>query len=218
MPARSGPVIGPGSRNSTSSRARPGASARLRPGHAFPGGDVVADFAAKLGVALPGARPVRANDGLSREAMAVAWCRLAGCLGPDYPDRARAARFRATPARALSGFGQGRFAFAEAVLAPAVAAQRADLDWMEVPAGPEAARSRPARRRDRGCRRHGGDRRGLRDRAGRPSRYPAAAALAAAPGADAPRAGHAAGPWPAGAGMTDRRGQSPARHGYGLDR
>lgn len=101
----------------------------------FPGGDVVADFAAKLGVALPEAPPVRANDGLSREAMAVAWCRLAGCLGADYPDRARAARFRATPARALSGFGQGRFAFAEAFLAPAIAAQRADLDWMEARLG-----------------------------------------------------------------------------------
>lgn len=98
---------------------------------AFPGGDVAADFAARLGVALPGVPPVRANDGLSREAMAVAWCRLAGRLGPDFPDAARGARFRATPARALAGFGQGRFAFAEAFLAPAIAAQHADLDWIE---------------------------------------------------------------------------------------
>lgn len=102
---------------------------------AFPGRDVVSDFAARLGVALPGAPDLRANDGLSREAMAVAWCRLAGRLGPDYPDSTRAARFRATPARALAGFGQGRFAFSKAFLGPALEAHRADLDWMETRLG-----------------------------------------------------------------------------------
>jgi len=101
----------------------------------FPGGDVVADFAAWLGVTLPEAAPLRANDGLSREAMAVAWCRLADRLGADYPDAARAAHFRATPARALTGFGQGRFAFSEEFLGPALEAHRADLNWMETRLG-----------------------------------------------------------------------------------
>ena len=74
---------------------------------AFPGGDVVADFAARLGVALPEAPPLRANDGLSREAMAVAWCRLAGRLGPDYPDAARARGSAPRPRGRWPGSGRG---------------------------------------------------------------------------------------------------------------
>jgi len=97
----------------------------------FRDGDVVADFADRLGVALPEAPPTRANDGLSGEAMAIAWCRLAGRLPADYPDAATASRFRATPARALSGFGKRKFAFAETFLAPTIAAQDDDLAWIE---------------------------------------------------------------------------------------
>ena len=102
---------------------------------AFTGGDVVADFAGWLGVGPVTAPPARANDGLSCEAVCVVFCRLAGLLPEEYPAPDLAARFRATPARALAGFGTRRFAFSRAFLDPARAAQRADLDWIEARLG-----------------------------------------------------------------------------------
>ena len=102
---------------------------------AFTGGDVVADFAGWLGVGPVTAPPARANDGLSCEAVCVVFCRLAGLLPEDYPAPDLAARFRATPARALAGFGTRRFAFSQPFLDPARAAQRADLDWIEARLG-----------------------------------------------------------------------------------
>lgn len=105
----------------------------------FEGGDVVADFAGWIGagpVIGPGAAaPARANDGLSLEAVCVIFCRLAGRLARDYPAPDLAARFRATPARALAGFGTRRFAFSRAFLDPALRAHRADLDWIEARLG-----------------------------------------------------------------------------------
>ncbi|MBK1634220.1 hypothetical protein [Rhodovulum adriaticum] len=98
---------------------------------AFREGDVVLDFADALGVNLADAPRLRANDGLSREAMSVAYCRLAGLLPDDYPTARLAARFRATPARAWAGFGTGKFTFSDAFLAPALAAHRADMEWIE---------------------------------------------------------------------------------------
>ena len=102
---------------------------------AFTGGDVVADFAGWLGVDPVTRPPARANDGLSCEAVCVVFCRLAGLLPEDYPAPDLAARFRATPARALAGFGTRRFAFSQPFLDPARAAQRADLDWIEARLG-----------------------------------------------------------------------------------
>lgn len=102
---------------------------------AFEGGDVVADFAGWLGLGPVTAPRGRANDGLSCEAVCVIFCRLAGLLARDYPAPDLAARFRATPARALAGFGTQRFAFSPAFLAPALTAQRADLDWIEARLG-----------------------------------------------------------------------------------
>lgn len=96
----------------------------------FPGGDVVADMAAFLGVpALVGG--LRANDGFSLQAMAVAYARQAGSLPDDFPSAATAARFRALPARALAGFGGGKFAFSADFAAPALANGRDDLAWIE---------------------------------------------------------------------------------------
>ena len=112
----------------------------------FPEGDVVADFADWLGVGPVTAPCARANDGLSCEAVCVIFCRLAGLLARDYPAPDLAARFRATPARALAGFGTRAFAFSPAFLAPAQAAQRADLDWIEARLG----RALPDRARDGG--------------------------------------------------------------------
>jgi len=102
---------------------------------AFTGSDVVADFAGWLGVDPVTRPPARANDGLSCEAVCVVFCRLAGLLPEDYPAPDLAARFRATPARALAGFGTRRFAFSQPFLDPARAAQRADLDWIEARLG-----------------------------------------------------------------------------------
>ena len=102
---------------------------------AFEGGDVVADFAGWLGVGPVTAPRGRANDGLSCEAVCVIFCRLAGLLAQDYPAPDLAARFRATPARALAGFGTRRFAFSRTFLEPAQAAGRADLDWIEARLG-----------------------------------------------------------------------------------
>lgn len=109
----------------------------------FPGGDITADLGRILGVTAPGGGG-RANDSLSLQALAVAHARLAGILPADYPGPATAARFRALPSRALAGFGSGRFAFAPSLTAPVLAAQAADLDWMETRLGQRLSDSPPA--------------------------------------------------------------------------
>jgi hypothetical protein len=95
------------------------------------GGDVVVDFAGRLGLdpAWVAARNLRFNETLSAEATAVLYLirRRHGA-----PMRGGAER-RANRAliHALLGFGTRRFAIAPEVLAPHIAARAADIAWAE---------------------------------------------------------------------------------------
>lgn len=93
----------------------------------MPGGDVTADFAARIGVALDPARIRRVNESLCREAAALihAWDRT-------RPKRegAAARSARARLVRALQGLKGDRLELGPALVAPLLARHAADLDWI----------------------------------------------------------------------------------------
>lgn len=98
---------------------------------ALKGGDVLEDFADRLGLSLPPrTAPLRVNESLGLEATALLYVqrrlgrKLAGA--PPGPQRVNPAFVEL-----LRGVGRRRFTFAPAVWDEVVAANRADLDWME---------------------------------------------------------------------------------------
>jgi hypothetical protein len=110
---------------------------------ALTGGDVVADFCAQIGVAPPQHPPARVNETLSLEATALLYLqrRLGrGFVGGFAGAHQANARFVAL----LQGIGRRRFTFAADRWAPVLAANRADLDWIEARLGAPLADAPPA--------------------------------------------------------------------------
>ncbi len=96
---------------------------------ALHGGDVVMDFAHRIGVELPGAPPERLNEALSLEAAALLYLhrtqgagRLSGIAGATAINREFAQRLRA--------LGRTRFTFAPELWQPQLHALRDDLEWI----------------------------------------------------------------------------------------
>ena len=97
------------------------------------GGDVVEDFATRLGLDLSRVERQARNKSLSLEALAVLYCHniFRGSLlwGPE---RLRA---RAQLYKQLAGFGTGKVGLAAELTDPLLTANRDDIAWMEQAAG-----------------------------------------------------------------------------------
>jgi len=96
---------------------------------AFPGGCVVRDFCTRVGLDLPASRFIRRNDSLTGNAVALVYAHR--LLGPRFghavllPDEVR------DLGNCLKALGGGKFRFSPEIVAPVLAAQRADIEWME---------------------------------------------------------------------------------------
>lgn len=117
---------------------------------ALVGGDVVADFCHAIGVAPPSVPPARVNETLGLEATALLYLqrRLGRGFVGGFPGAHEAnARFVAL----LDRPGGRRFTFAADRWAPVLAANRADLDWIEARLGGPLADAPPAGAVEIGC-------------------------------------------------------------------
>lgn len=108
------------------------------------GGDVVLDFAAQAGIALPAERIVRANASLSRDALGLLFIYNRHVAEAGWPPAQRMAAQQRLVAL-LRGLPGPRARLAAQVLEPVIAAQAADLVWiarragapMDGPCGPD---------------------------------------------------------------------------------
>jgi hypothetical protein len=101
---------------------------------AFPGGCAVRDFCSRLGIPLPGERIIRQNESLSREAVALLYTyrklgRRFGATILKGPESQRLGELLA------ERVGNRKFRFSPAVIAPVLANNRADIEWMEARLG-----------------------------------------------------------------------------------
>lgn len=96
----------------------------------FPGNDIVNDFVARVGIDLEGHSIARRNESLSAEAVALIY--LQNCFGNSF-----LAPSEATPQknirwiRMLDTLQGSKLRFSDALLAPVIAANHADLEWIE---------------------------------------------------------------------------------------
>jgi hypothetical protein len=98
----------------------------------FPGGCVVQDFCARLGIAFPSERIVRMNESLSRRAVAMLYTYRK--LGPQVGAPRMRGRFAMTLGNLLGDAG-GKFRFSPDTLRPVLEKNRADTEWMEARLG-----------------------------------------------------------------------------------
>ena len=101
---------------------------------ALRGGDVVSDFAHRIGVTLPGPPPARSNESLSLEATALLYMHRVLGVGriTGVPGALRINRDFDT---LLRGIGRTRFTFAPALWEPVLQSRQADLDWIRARLG-----------------------------------------------------------------------------------
>ena len=92
------------------------------------GGDVALDFAAEIGVPLSPSQVMWRNEGLSREAVALAYAFKT--LLPPRVASFRQERQRFRFARGLNSLGTEKLQFTPATVAPLLSQHRADLDWV----------------------------------------------------------------------------------------
>lgn len=97
----------------------------------FAQGCVVRDFCHQTGLSLDPATIVRSNDSLSRNAIAVLW-RFWRHVGEPNPQHYGVCRHLAGALMPMPG---AKFRFSPELVAPALAARRADLDWIEARLG-----------------------------------------------------------------------------------
>ena len=101
---------------------------------AFPEGCVVRDFCRRLGVDLPAARVVHANESLSREGLGLLY---------TYRRFDRGGRVTGADKKELveqvAAIGHTRFRLAPDVVRPILEHNRADIDWMEARLGESLA-------------------------------------------------------------------------------
>lgn len=95
---------------------------------AFPNGDVVSDFAQRIGVDLTGIPIQRVNEGLSRDAVSLLYCFRQ--FGPGFGSGPGALVVNGLLHRAVAGLGGEKLRFSDRVIAPILRAQHADLDWI----------------------------------------------------------------------------------------
>ena len=100
---------------------------------AFPGGCVVRDFCSRLGIELPFERIVRANESLSREAVALIYTYRK--LGRDMGSISMTGPENRGLVRQLMDIGRTPFRFSPDVLRPVLEKNRADIEWMEARLG-----------------------------------------------------------------------------------
>jgi hypothetical protein len=95
----------------------------------FKGGDLLEDFAARIGVDWRPEPPETVNEALSAEVLAILYVyrKLRGSLIDNRFFENR----NAEVVRRLRGFGHRRFDLAETVTAPIVAAKAEDIAWIE---------------------------------------------------------------------------------------
>ncbi len=96
---------------------------------ALAGGDVVADFAARIGVDLPGDRTLRANESLPRNATAV--MAALNRHGVDFGQGQAARAAQQALVRSMQDLGGGPVALDPAVVAAALAETGDQIDWIE---------------------------------------------------------------------------------------
>jgi len=99
----------------------------------FPGGCVVQDFCARLGINLPKDRIIRANESLSRLAVALLYCYRK--LGKKYGSVDMTAAEGQRLGNILGAFGGGQFRFSPDLIRPSLERNRADIEWMEARLG-----------------------------------------------------------------------------------
>jgi hypothetical protein len=100
---------------------------------AFPGGCVVQDFCARLGIDLPSERIVRVNESLPRETVALLYTYWA--LGEELGAWPMARIAKHDLWRQLMALGSARFRFSPEVIRPVLEKNRADIEWMEARLG-----------------------------------------------------------------------------------
>ena len=95
----------------------------------FPGGCVVQDFCARLGIHLPRGRVKRANDSLPRPALDLLYCyrKFGKPHGSEDMPAGEAQRL----GRVLSALGTDKLRFAPELVQPILERHRADIQWME---------------------------------------------------------------------------------------
>ena len=98
----------------------------------FPGGCVVRDFCARVGISSPPARIVRRNDALSRQAVCLLYA-YRKFLGNrtvreiDWHGRLLG--------RLVAGLGNDKFRLSPELIRPLIEKNRADIEWMEARLG-----------------------------------------------------------------------------------
>lgn len=95
----------------------------------FPEGDVVLDFAQRIGVDLAGVQIKRVNEALGRDAVSLLYCFRQH--GPGFGSGPGALVVNGLLTRAVSALGGPKLRFDDAALRPVIEAQREDLAWME---------------------------------------------------------------------------------------
>jgi hypothetical protein len=99
----------------------------------FPGGCVVQDFCARLGINLPKDRIIRSNESLSRHAVALLYCYRK--LGKKYGSVDMPAPEGQRLGKILGALGAGKFRLSPDLIRPILKRHRADIEWMEARLG-----------------------------------------------------------------------------------
>jgi hypothetical protein len=100
---------------------------------AFPGGCVVRDFCSRLGIEFPVERIVRANESLSREAVALIYTYRK--RGRNMDSTSMTGPENSNLVQRLMDIGRSPFRFSPDVLRPVLEKNRADIEWMEARLG-----------------------------------------------------------------------------------
>jgi hypothetical protein len=95
----------------------------------FPAGCVVQDFCARLGIDFPAERIVRANESLSREAVALLYTYRK--FGAELGSKTMGNPQRLELVQRLAGIGRTKFRFSPDLVRPFLERNRADIEWME---------------------------------------------------------------------------------------
>ncbi|MGR3609953.1 MAG: hypothetical protein ACU0BN_14015 [Sulfitobacter sp.] len=93
------------------------------------GSDVVADFAARVGVQLPNGFSGREHQSRSRELVAA--LAVVNSQGFDLGVYPKARAERTKPVRSLAGFGYRKLTLSESLVGPVVESCSAQIDWLE---------------------------------------------------------------------------------------
>ncbi len=116
----------------------------------FPGGCVVQDFCARLGINLPKGRIIRSNESLSRHAVALLYCYRK--FGKEFGSVDMTAQEGQRLGNILGALAAGKFRFSPDLIRPILERNRADIEWMEArlgePLGEELGSHQPGDVRD----------------------------------------------------------------------